>query len=40
MIEFPSYEMAKNYYNSEEYQEAHSIVKGSVVRDLQIVEGS
>ena len=40
VIEFPSFEMAKNYYNSEEYQEAHSIVKGSVVRDLQIVEGS
>ena len=40
VIEFPSFEMAKNYYNSEEYQEAHSIVKGSIVRDLQIVEGS
>ena len=40
VIEFPSFEMAKDYYNSEEYQEAHSIVKGSVVRDLQIVEGS
>ena len=40
VIEFPSFEMAKSYYNSEEYQEAHSIVKGSVVRDLQIVEGS
>ena len=40
VIEFPSFEMAKEYYNSEEYQEAHSIVKGSVVRDLQIVEGS
>ena len=40
VIEFPSFEMAKNYYNSKEYQEAHSIVKGSIVRDLQIVEGS
>ena len=40
VIEFPSFEMAKSYYNSEEYQEAHSIVKGSVERDLQIVEGS
>ena len=40
VIEFPSFEMAKDYYNSKEYQEAHSILKGTVVRNLQIVEGS
>ena len=39
VIEFPSFESAKKYYNSEEYQKAHSIVKGTVVRNLQIVEG-
>jgi len=39
VIEFPSFEIAKKYYNSEEYQKAHSILKGTVVRNLQIVEG-
>ena len=40
VIEFPSFEIAKNYYYSKEYQKAHSFLKGTVVRDLQIVEGS
>ena len=39
VIEFPSFETAKNYYYSKEYQEAHSYLEGTVVRDLQIVEG-
>ena len=39
VIEFPSFEEAKNYYYSKEYQKAHSFLKGTVVRDLQIVEG-
>ena len=39
VIEFPSFEEAKNYYFSKEYQKAHSFLKGTVVRDLQIVEG-
>ena len=39
VIEFPSFEIAKKYYNSEDYQKAHSILKGTVVRNLQIVEG-
>ena len=39
VIEFPSFEEAKNYYYSKEYQKAHSFLKGTVIRDLQIVEG-
>ena len=39
VIEFPSFEEAKNYYYSKEYQKAHSFLKGTVVRDLKIVEG-
>ena len=39
VIEFPSFEEAKNYYYSKEYQKSHSFLKGTVVRDLQIVEG-
>ena len=39
VIEFPSFEEAKNYYYSKEYQKAHSFLKVTVVRDLQIVEG-
>ena len=39
VIEFPSFEAAKNYYYSKEYQKAQSFLKGTVVRDLQIVEG-
>ena len=39
VIEFSSFEAAKNYYYSKEYQKAHSFLKGTVVRDLQIVEG-
>ena len=39
VIEFPSFEAAKNYYYSKEYQKAHSFLKGTVVRDFQIVEG-
>ena len=40
IIEFPSYDNAANlFYQSEEYQEAHSILKGHVERQFQIVEG-
>ena len=39
VIEFPSFNAAKNYYYSKEYQKAHSFLEGTVVRDLQIVEG-
>ena len=36
--EFPTYEAAEKCYNSDEYQEAHNILKGSVKRNLQIIE--
>ena len=40
VIEFPSYNEANLFYNSKEYQEAHSVLRGSVVRHHQIIEGS
>ena len=40
VIEFSSFEIAEKFYNSKEYQEAKSILKGKVVRQYQIVEGS
>ena len=39
VVEFPDYETAKICYDSKEYQEAHSILEGHVVRHHQIVEG-
>ena len=39
IVEFPSFADAKKCYNSGEYQEAHNILKGSVKRNLQIIEG-
>ena len=39
IVEFPSFENAKKCYNSGEYQEALSILKDSVKRNLQIIEG-
>ena len=40
VIEFPSYNEANLFYNSKEYQEAHDILKGYVVRHHQTIEGS
>ena len=40
VIEFPSYNEANSFYNSKEYQEAHSILKGYALRQHQIVEGA
>ena len=39
IVEFQSFDDAKKCYNSDEYQEAHNILKGAVKRNLQIVEG-
>ena len=39
VIEFPSYNVANLFYNSKEYQDAHEILKGNVVRHHQTVEG-
>ena len=40
VIEFTSYDEANAFYNSEEYQEAHSILKGYAVRQHQTLEGA
>ena len=40
VIEFPSYNEANFFYNSKEYQEAHSILKGYAIRQHQTVEGA
>ena len=40
IIEFSSYEEAKKFYNSKEYQDAKSILKSKAIRQYQIVEGS
>ena len=40
VIEFPSYDEANNFYKSEEYQNAHSILKGYAERQHQTIEGA
>ena len=40
VIEFPSYDEANSFYNSKEYHDAHSILKGYAVRQHQTVEGA
>tara|TARA_B100001769_G_C21727662_1_gene399937 strand:- start:198 stop:485 length:288 start_codon:yes stop_codon:yes gene_type:complete len=40
VVEFPNYSTAVNCYDSKEYQEAHNILKGHVIRHHQLVEGS
>ena len=39
IVEFPTFKEAEKCYNSDEYQEAHNILKGAVKRNLQIIEG-
>ena len=39
VIQFPSYDDAIIFYNSKEYQEAHSILIGYAERQHQIIEG-
>ena len=39
IVEFPTFKDAERCYNSDEYQEAHNILKSSVKRNLQIIEG-
>ena len=39
VIEFPSYNEAITFYQSKEYQDAHSILKEHVERQFQLVEG-
>ena len=40
VVEFPNYNTAIECYDSREYQEAHEILNGHVVRHHQIVEGN
>ena len=40
VIEFPTFEETEKFFYSQEYQEAHSILKGAVVRHHQIIEGN
>ena len=40
VVEFPNYDAAIECYDSKEYQEAHEILNGHVVRHHQIVEGN
>ena len=39
VVEFPNYNTAVECYDSLEYQEAHDILEGHVLRHHQIVEG-
>ena len=40
VVEFPDYSIAVECSDSPEYQKAHDILKGHVVRHHQIIEGS
>ena len=40
VVEFPNYDTAIACYDSPEYQEAHDILEGHVLRHHQIVESS
>ena len=40
VIEFSSYDEANSFYNSIEYQDAHSVLKGYVDRPHQTIEGA
>jgi len=40
VIEFSSYDEANAFYNSKEYQDAHSILKGFAERQHQTIEGA
>ena len=40
VIEFETFEIAKKFFYSDEYQSAHAILGDSVVRNHQIIEGA
>jgi len=40
IIEFSSFEQAKKFFYSTEYQTAHELLKDSVIRHHQIIEGA
>ena len=40
VIEFNSFEVAKDFFYSQEYQDAHKLLKDNAIRNHQIIEGS
>ena len=40
VIEFSSYDVAKKFFYSSEYQAAHEILKSTVIRHHQIIKGN
>ena len=40
VIEFISFKEAEKFFYSNEYQEAHEMLKGAVIRHHQIIEGA
>ena len=40
VIEFSSFDVAKNFFYSNEYQLAHTILKDTVIRHHQIIKGN
>ena len=40
VLEFSSFEQAKKFFYSTEYQTAHELLKDSVIRHHQIIEGA
>jgi len=40
VIEFDSFDTAKKFFYSDEYQAAHAILGDSVIRNHQIIEGA
>ena len=40
VIEFSSFEIAKKFFYSSEYQAAHALLKNTVIRHHQIIEGA
>ena len=40
IVEFPTFSDAEKCYNSDEYKEALNTLRGSVKRNLQILEGA
>ena len=40
VVEFPNYNSALECYDSIDYQQAHNVLEGDVIRHHQIVEGN
>ena len=40
VIEFNSFDVAKEFFYSPEYQDAHKLLKDTTIRNHQIIEGS